>query len=63
MNIKESDFSECSFVDVKVKNMVFDDVNFTKAEFLKSSLNGVDFSTSNITEVYDSEIARLKVLL
>ena len=51
IKIEESDFSESSFIEVKIKNLSLYGVNFTKAEFLKSLMDGVDFSSSNITDV------------
>ena len=51
IKIEESDFSESSFIEVNIKNLSLYGVNFTKAEFLKSLMDGVDFSSSNITDV------------
>ena len=51
MKIIDSDFSESSFIESSLKNIELMDVKFNKAEFLKTLLNGVDFSSSDITDV------------
>lgn len=47
----DSDFSESSFIESKFKNLEIIGVKFNKSEFLKTSLKGVDFSSSDITDV------------
>lgn len=51
LKIFNSDFSESSFVDVKIKKMLLDEVNFRGAEFLNTSLKNIDFSSCIIDEV------------
>lgn len=51
MKIIDSDFSESSFIESSFKNIELMDVKFNKAEFLKTLLKGVDFSSSDITDV------------
>ena len=51
MKIIDSDFSESSFIESSFKNIELMNVKFNKAEFLKTPLNGVDFSSSDITDV------------
>ena len=46
-----SAFFDFSFIESSFKNIELMDVKFNKAEFLKTLLKGVDFSSSDITDV------------
>lgn len=51
VKVNECDFTESSFIESSFKNIELMDVKFNKAEFLKTLLKGVDFSSSDITDV------------
>ena len=51
MKIINSDFSESSFIETKIKKLDLSEVKFNKTEFLKTSLKEVDFSSSDIADV------------
>jgi uncharacterized protein YjbI with pentapeptide repeats len=48
---KDSNLSEASFLEAINKNLIFDNVDLYRAEFVKINLNDVDFSNSDISGV------------
>ena len=42
---------ESSFSESSIKDIEFNNVNFTKAEFLKVNLNNIDFSNCDINSI------------
>ena len=51
LQISNSDLSEGTTIEVHFKNVCLNSVNFIKAEFLKSNMKSVDFTSSDITDV------------
>lgn len=52
VEFNDSDFSDSTFIECDVKKLCLFNVNFTGSEILKTPLKNVDFSTSNITNVF-----------
>ena len=51
LTASDSELTIESFIESKFKNLEIIGVKFNKSEFLKTSLKGVDFSSSDITDV------------
>lgn len=52
MKLKDSDLSEASFLENKVKNLTIENVIFRRTEFIKVPLKDVDFSTCDIATAF-----------
>ena len=63
-NMVKSDLSESFFAQCSLEHFTVDNCNFTSAEFFKTKLSGIDFTTSNILGISVSEdYAELKGMI
>ena len=51
LTIEESDFSESSFYNVELPKCILEDTSFKESEFMHINLNGINFSTCDITGI------------
>ncbi len=59
MLVENSDFTEATFMETKLKNILLCKVKLERAEFIYTSLNHVDLSTCDITHIV-SDVDSLK---
>ena len=54
-SISESNFREVGFAEAKLKKLMIEDVDFTKADFFKTSLNGLNMASCRIEGITISD--------